>query len=60
MSRIYTKDNNISTLSFIEDLPNGGVQCECPNCKHAIDILYTTENCPNCNADLVFPAWCDW
>lgn len=59
MSRIYTKDMNINTLIFIEDIPNG-VRCECPNCKHDIDILDTTENCPNCNTDLIFPTWCDW
>jgi len=62
MARFYQSLNqkmNDLTLEHVRDLPNlGGCIVECPHCKSTF-ASKDIEECPKCNADLVYPN-CDW
>lgn len=54
----YRATKHLPTLTFVDDIP-GGVRCVCGFCKDEIDIVKSTEDCPKCHNDLIFPR-CDW
>lgn len=54
-----TFDSNESTLVFHEDAEDGGCIVECPHC-HTIFNCKDLEECPECQADLVYPGWAEW